>query len=166
MTCDARPTTTPGDGSSDSGTPGRFSVARGRARPRMRQDTSTPRAARLVAAAIRTGRFPANQAFDRFLPRELREVSDRYWTPLPVVRRAALWLRDARVRTVVDIGSGAGKFCVATALLAPFSLIGLEHRSSLIASARGLAELFEVDDRVTFVQGEFGVGPTPIGDAY
>ncbi len=124
------------------------------------------RAARLVAASMRVGGSPANATFDRFLSEELRSVSEQYWTPLPVVRRAAAWLAAARVRTVVDIGSGAGKFCVATALLAPCRFIGLEQRASLVTSARELAALFGVDDRVTFVNGAFGLAPTPVGDCY
>jgi predicted RNA methylase len=93
-------------------------------------------------------------------------MSDQYWTPLPVIQRAAAWLRETQVRTVVDIGSGAGKFCVATAILAPCRFIGLEQRSSLVDSARSLAELFDVDDRVTFLRGDVGLTPTPVGDAY
>jgi hypothetical protein len=127
---------------------------------------SRRRAARLVAAAVRAGRFSANEAFDRFLPQELREVSDRYWTPLSVVRQVAIWLREAQVRTVVDIGSGAGKFCVAGALLTRCRFVGLEQRASFVAAARDLAETFDVDDRVTFVHGVCGVATMPVGDAY
>ena len=124
------------------------------------------RAVWLAAQAVRSGRARADDAFDRFLLPELREVSDRYWTPLPVVRRVASWLRDAEVRTVVDIGSGAGKFCIAGALLTRCRFIGLEQRASLVASARGLAEIFRVDDRVTFVNGRCGATTTPKGNAY
>jgi len=127
---------------------------------------ATRRAAGVVAAALREGRGRANAAFDRLLPAELREVSEDYWTPIPVVRRVAAWLRAERVRTVVDIGSGAGKFGVATALLAPCHVIGLEQRPALVAEARALAALFGVDDRVRFEHGSFGVTPTPAGDAY
>ncbi|MGE3468795.1 MAG: hypothetical protein AB7O28_00515 [Vicinamibacterales bacterium] len=108
----------------------------------------------------------SDAAFDQFLPPELRHVSDDYWTPLPVVRRVAAWLRAERIGTLVDIGSGAGKFCVTTALLAPCRVIGLEQRPSLVAAAEALASLFEVDDRVRFVTGAFGDVPTPLGDAY
>jgi hypothetical protein len=97
---------------------------------------------------------------------ELRAVSGEYWTPLPIVRRVVGWLRETRVRTVVDIGSGAGKFCVAGALLTRCHFIGLEQRASLVTSARGLAEIFDVGDRVTFVHGDVGAVATPVGDAY
>jgi hypothetical protein len=120
----------------------------------------------LVAAALRAGKSSANDAFDRFLPQELREVSGRYWTPLPIVRRVSMWLREGQVRTVVDIGSGVGKFCVAGALLTRCRFIGLEQRAALVATASGLAATFGVEDRVSFVHGSCGATTTPIGDAY
>jgi hypothetical protein len=119
-----------------------------------------------VAAALRAGRSSANDAFDRFLPGALSEVSGKYWTPLPVVRRVAAWLREEQVRTVVDIGSGAGKFCVAGALLTRCRFVGLEQRASLVEAARDLAAAFEVDDRVTFVHGNCDATAAPAGEAY
>ena len=125
---------------------------RSRLRP---ADARNPRrAARLVSAALRSGRPSANDAFDRFLPEELRAVSDKYWTPVPVIRQAALWLRETGVEDVVDIGSGAGKFCVAAALLTRCRFVGLEHRASLVDASRDLAGAFEVNDRVSFIRGE------------
>lgn len=122
--------------------------------------------AQRVAAAIRCGRGVSDGAFDQLLPPELRNVSSDYWTPLPVIRRVAAWLRAERVGTLVDIGSGPGKFCVAVALLAPCRVIGLEHRQTLVASAERMARLFELEDRVRFVTGAFGDVPTPVGEAY
>lgn len=133
---------------------------------RTRDHSVTARSAGLLAEAIRAGRSPVDGAFDRWLPRELRAVSDQYWTPLPVIRRVASWLQDLRVRTVVDIGSGAGKFCVASALLSPCRFVGVEKRSSLVNLARSLALAFGVDDRVLFLKGDFGLTPTPEADAY
>lgn len=124
------------------------------------------RDARRVAAAIRSGQAPANEAFDHWLPEALRERSLEYWTPLPVLARVADWLRQTQVRTVVDIGSGTGKFCVAAALMTPCRFIGLEQRASLVDMARALADLFDVSDRVTFLSGDFGAVPAPAADAY
>lgn len=129
-------------------------------------DRSERRGARLVAAALRGGRASANDAFDRFLPDELRLVSDRYWTPLSVVRRAAHWLREAQVRRVVDMGSGAGKFCVGAALLTRCEFIGVERRAPLVAAADDLAAVFGVDDRVRFVTAELDPITAPVADAY
>lgn len=124
------------------------------------------RAATRVADAIRAGCSPANEAFDRWLPEPLRDRSREDRTPLPVLARAAAWLRQTQARTVVDIGSGAGKFCVAAALLTPCRFVGLEQRASLVDTARALADLFDVADRVTFLTGDFGALPAPRADAY
>lgn len=90
----------------------------------------------------------------------------QYWTPLRVVKRAAEWLDEVNARHVVDIGSGAGKFCVATAMLSRALFTGLEQNRSLVGSARALAKVFGVDGRVTFVHGVFGAIATPAADAY
>ena len=123
-------------------------------------------AARRLAVALRDGRCPPDAAFDRFLPAPLRDLSPQHWTPLIVAKRASEWLESQGIRRVVDIGAGVGKFCVAGALLSRCSFIGLEQRPSRIASARTLARLFGVDDRVSFVCGALGQAPTPVGDAY
>ena len=115
---------------------------------------------------MRTGSCPSDRSFDRFLPEPLRLVSPEYWTPLAVAKRAADWLEDLGIRTVVDIGSGAGKFCVAGALFGRCQFIGLEQYSSLVTSAVALADLFDLNDRVSFVAGALGAVPTPVGDAY
>ena len=126
----------------------------------------TKSAAQHLATMMRTGSCPNDRSFDRVLPEPLRLVSPAYWTPLVVVKRAADWLEDVGIRTVVDIGSGAGKFCVAGALFGTCRFIGLERCSSLVTSAGALADLFDLSDRVSFVAGALGAVPTPVGDAY
>jgi predicted RNA methylase len=83
-----------------------------------------------------------------------------------VAKRAAEWLDDLGVKTVVDIGSGAGKFCVAAALVGHSRFTGLEQRPSLVAAARALTRVFGLHHRVSFVEGALGVVATPSADAY
>lgn len=92
---------------------------------------------------MRAGSCPDDGSFDRFLPEPLKLVSPEYWTPLAVAQQAAKWADDSGFRTVVDIGSGAGKFCVAAALFGKCRFIGLEQYSSLVTSARALVDLFD-----------------------
>jgi hypothetical protein len=115
---------------------------------------------------MRSGSCPADHCFDRFLPEPLRRVSPQYWTPLVVAKRAAEWLDELSVRTVVDIGAGAGKFCVAGALFGNCRFIGLEQYGSLVSSATALAALFGLANRVSFVTGALRALPPPVGDAY
>ncbi|HET7504817.1 MAG TPA: hypothetical protein VFK02_27530 [Kofleriaceae bacterium] len=119
-----------------------------------------------LAALIRAGGEPHDEAFDQFLPARLREVSGRFWTPLVVAARTAAWFAELEVATVVDIGSGAGKFCVAAALGCSTRFVGLEQRPRLVAAAGRLARAFGVDDRVRFVAGALDPVTAPAADAY
>lgn len=137
--------------------------------------SSTERAARAgtsqslpweVAEALRSGDHGCDRQFDRFLPLRLQAVSARYWSPLRVAARAAAWLDELDIRTLVDIGSGAGKFCVATALMSRCAFLGVEHRKDLVATARALAAVFGVQSRVSFVEETFGDTPPPAAECY
>jgi SAM-dependent methyltransferase len=105
--------------------------------------------------AIRSGKRPADFLFDRFLPLELRLVSGQHWTPVEVALRAAEWLEHYGVRSVLDVGAGAGKFCVVAALASNASFVGVEQRTHLVQAAQALAKKFNVAERVEFVHGEF-----------
>jgi hypothetical protein len=119
-----------------------------------------------VADALRGGDCDSDRDFDRFLPSRLRVVSARYWTPLRVAARAATWLDELNIRSLVDVGSGAGKFCVAAALMSRCSFLGVEHRGNLVATARKLAEVFGVEARVSFIEETFGDAPLPGAECY
>lgn len=105
-------------------------------------------------------------AFDRFLPYDARVASGRHWTPLAVVLRVADWIDELGVTSVVDLGSGVGKFCVATALATGCELVGIEQRARFVATSRALANRFGVGQRVTFVEGALGECAIPEADAY
>ena len=107
-----------------------------------------------------------DRSFDRFLPDELRIVSGQHWTPLVVALRVAEWLDGLGVRRVVDLGSGAGKFCVAAAIASSCQFTGIEQRPHLVHAARALARSFAVEDRVRFIVGTLGQLEIPDADAY
>ena len=117
--------------------------------------------AKQVADAIRAGVQLADREFDKHLPEHLRKPSGRFWTPLVVVQRVSEWLAETGVSSLVDIGCGPGKYAVATALATPTlgSIVGIEHRDTLVDAARTLARLFDVDDYVTFVHGDLSAIP-------
>ena len=116
-------------------------------------EEATPRQ---IAAAIRAGRVPADHIFDRHLPENLRSASSDFWTPLDVALTVGSWLNEVGARTVLDVGAGVGKFCVAASLLTDCVYFGIEHRPRLVEAARELARRFEVEARVAFIEGEFG----------
>ncbi len=119
-----------------------------------------------VAEALGAGGCPADSLFDQFLWEPMRSLSGQHWTPLAVAARAAQWLDECNVRTVLDIGSGVGKFCVAAALASRCHYTGLEHRGHLVTCARNLARTFGVEARTHFIHGALGEARLPTVDAY
>jgi predicted RNA methylase len=122
--------------------------------------------ARELGDALRAGQGAEDDEFDQFMLHEDRRVSADYWTPVRVATRAAQWLDYFGARSVVDVGSGVGKFCVAAALGGNCQFTGIEHRTRLVTAARELARTFEVEDRIDFVQSSMTEATWPKADAY
>jgi hypothetical protein len=127
--------------------------------------TERPDSGRVIEALV-AGVCPPDSAFDQFLAEPMRRLSAHHWTPLVVAARAAQWFDECNVRTVVDIGSGPGKFCVAAAIASRCHFTGLEHRGHLVACARRLARTFGVESRTAFIHGALGEVRLPTVDAY
>lgn len=102
--------------------------------------------------------------FDAVYPAAIQAISRRFWTPVAVARRAAALLQKAGVRTVLDVGSGVGKFVLVAAGEAPeLQLVGVEQRGALVEIARqAQARLgvpnarFQVGDVTEIPWREFG----------
>ncbi|MEZ4302950.1 MAG: hypothetical protein R3B70_48955, partial [Polyangiaceae bacterium] len=125
------------------------------------------RAVERIRKAIQEGRCPSDRAFDRLLPDEaLREVSADQWTPIAVALRVAKWLEEVGARTLLDIGSGAGKLGVVVALVSEHRSLGIERDGRLVAAARALATRFGVGDRVEVLHGDIEEIALPPVDAY
>ncbi|MEZ4300500.1 MAG: hypothetical protein R3B70_36480 [Polyangiaceae bacterium] len=136
-------------------------------------DAPGERAAHRIREALQEGRCPSDRAFDRLLPDEaLREVSSDQWTPIAVALRVAEWLKEVGARTLLDIGSGAGKLGVVVALVSEHRslgierALGLERDGRLVAAARALAARCGVEDRVDFIHGDIEETALPPVDAY
>lgn len=103
-----------------------------------------------------------DEKFDLIYPRQIRELSSTFWTPVAVAAEAARLLvtapacsaaGSAKAGTrVLDIGCGPGKFCLVAASLTDGRFTGIEHRSDLVAAGRQAADDLGITN-VEFVQG-------------
>jgi SAM-dependent methyltransferase len=126
----------------------------------------TERSAAMIARAIRAGMNLPDTLFDAVLEHEHRSRSTMFWTPVAVACEAARWLTHFGARSVLDVGSGVGKFAVLAALAqSQLTVIGVEHRASLVRAARTLAQQFLLDGRVRFIEGEYASAALPHCDA-
>ncbi len=93
-----------------------------------------------------------DEKFDRIYPRAIRQLSSLFWTPVAVAAEAARLLVIAPNTHVLDVGCGAGKFCLVAASLGEGRFTGIEQRAELIAAARAAAARLAVST-VEFVHG-------------
>lgn len=114
---------------------------------------SIPDTSSLITHALRRRRLVVDRVFDDIFPYELRRASSVHWTPVEVAMRAAqLLVRKGAKSTILDIGSGIGKFCIiAAASSAKARVRGIEHRARFVQVARDAANKLGVD--VDFVHG-------------
>jgi SAM-dependent methyltransferase len=94
------------------------------------------------------GLFSNDAAFDWLYPEHFQLLSPKHWTPLAIAHTAANFLAEPGAR-VLDIGSGAGKFCLAAAYHFPETYFyGVEQRHELIClseEAKGYTKLPNVN---------------------
>lgn len=95
--------------------------------------------------ALEHSAFASDQRFDAHLPERARLRADQYWTPVSVAVRAAELFRRHRATTILDVGCGPGKFCLAAGSAAPdLQFEGVEQRVGLVQAARRLARQLDV----------------------
>jgi hypothetical protein len=145
-----------------------FQTARGtvtNSSPEYGADDAAEARALRVALLVRVKGL-ADAHFDRYLTANLRAISAQSWSPLEVAARASQWFTELRIKNVVDIGSGVGKFCIAAALGSRCRFVGVERHSYLVEVASNLSRLFSVEHQVEFISGVFGEMPLPKAECY
>ena len=104
-----------------------------------------------IARSLRSGTLVADRVFDEVFPPATQARSSVYWTPVEVAVRAANLLADRAGATILDVGSGVGKFCIVAGAVANANVRGIEHRPHLVEIARSAAKKIGV--AVTFDGG-------------
>lgn len=80
-----------------------------------------------------------DEKFERIYRPAIRKLSALFWTPVAVAARAAELLVTRSETRVLDVGCGAGKFCIIAAKLSEGHFTGVEQRGDLITAARQAA---------------------------
>src|SRR4051812_35462444 len=99
--------------------------------------------------------FSSDIEFNRLYPLPIQNLAKRHWTPLDIARKAACFLAAENNVTILDIGSGVGKFCLAASYYKPEAFFfGVEQRKDLIVHAETAKEILQ-SDNTSFVCGNF-----------
>ena len=93
-----------------------------------------------------------DEEFDTIYPFEIRALSDRHWTSVYVAKISAAYFCNQKPVKVLDIGSGAGKFCFVGATLHPTSEFhGIDIRQNLVDISNSIKNKYEISN-VSFFQ--------------
>lgn len=87
----------------------------------------------------------ADDEFDMVYSPSTRNMSSTHWTPVAVARRAAKLLSDGQTSTILDVGSGAGKFCLVGALTTNNTFVGVEQKLNLVNESSRIGRLAEIN---------------------
>lgn len=98
--------------------------------------------------------LPTDTEFDSVYPESVRRLSTFHWTPVAVAARAASMLTEAGSTRILDVGSGAGKFCILGAMVTDAQFVGVERRRNLVEVSETAAARLGVT-RATFLHSSF-----------
>ena len=84
--------------------------------------------------------------FNTLYPLRIKKLSERHWTSVEVAKLAADYLVDKPNCKVLDIGSGAGKFCLIGAASTKGRFYGVEQRESLVKLSQRIAKKHNVNN--------------------
>lgn len=89
--------------------------------------------------------FPVDDlVFDRIYPQKIRMAAAIHFTPVEVSKVVARFLVGRPGTKVLDIGSGAGKFCMVGAVCTAGHFTGVEQRESLCLLANDLTKRYQL----------------------
>ena len=80
-----------------------------------------------------------DEKFDQVFAPHVRQLSPIFWTPVAVATEAARLLVTQPATRVLDVGCGAGKFCLIAATVTDGHFTGIEQRAELVSAAHDAA---------------------------
>ncbi len=105
----------------------------------------------MVFEFLKLNKNVTDTEFDTIYPENIKKLGPVHWTPVEVAREAASFLSDMPAPSILDIGSGAGKFCLVGAAITNGQYTGVEQRTNLHLVAKRLATHYGLPN-VKFIQ--------------
>ena len=87
-----------------------------------------------------------DEAINALYPIKMRKMSDTHWTPVDIAKKAVKFLSENGGNTILDLGSGSGKFCLVAALNSEVNIVGVEQRENLVQLSRKIAKSLAIEN--------------------
>ena len=82
--------------------------------------------------------------FDLIYPKKIKEASAIHFTPVRIAKVAAYYLAENKGTKVLDVGSGAGKFCMIGSACTEGYFYGVEQRKNLCSVAKRISNHYNL----------------------
>lgn len=99
----------------------------------------------MVFEQIRKEGFISDKKFDQIFTQAVRSSAADHFTPVNVARAAAKYLVADGPTNVLDIGAGAGKFCMIGALSTSGNFTGIEQHPDLCDAGNALIQKHQIN---------------------
>ena len=84
--------------------------------------------------------------FNEIYPEKVSKLARKHWTSVSIARLASEYLVDRPGTKVLDIGSGAGKFCMVGAANTKGYFTGIEQRLELVELSSRISESYRIQN--------------------
>jgi tRNA A58 N-methylase Trm61 len=98
----------------------------------------------MIFKYIEKGISMKDDDFDGIYPEEVRPMAFTHFTPIEIAIRAAKFLVQKSGTKVLDIGSGAGKFCMIGSVCTNGHFTGVEQRDNLHLLAEQIFKKYQL----------------------
>lgn len=82
--------------------------------------------------------------FDLIYPKKIKAVSEIHFTPVRIAKVAAYYLAESIGTKVLDVGAGAGKFCMIGSACTKGFFYGVEQRKNLCSVAKRISNRYNL----------------------
>ena len=106
----------------------------------------TPKIIALIFKYLKSDIAVNDDKFDSIYPERLRRTSEFHFTPIEVAKISAQFLVNKPGTKVLDIGSGAGKFCMIGSIYTEGYFVGIEQRKSLHMLSKRISKSYQLEN--------------------
>jgi SAM-dependent methyltransferase len=82
--------------------------------------------------------------FNSIYPDKIKQIARKHWTSVSVAKQSSEFLAERPGTRVLDIGSGAGKFCMIGAVNTRGHFTGIEQRLELVKLSNRLSSDYDI----------------------
>ena len=107
----------------------------------------------MIFKEITAGSEIKDEEFNQIYPASLRAAAETHFTPVQIARMSAQYLVTEPGMRILDIGSGAGKFCMVGASCTDGYFTGVEKRESLHLISKNILKTYKLKN-IELIHGD------------